>query len=289
MMTKYLIAVAGALCILVPSSAQTTAQTGAFEVPTTNSRATVHQRVAATDIEITYHRPNVKGRIIFGELVPYGRVWRTGADAATTISFSTPVIIEGTEVDAGTYELFTIPGAEQWTVILQEAQGQWGSYSYSPEHDALRVNVKPVPTAHVETFTISLDVVGASYATLNIAWARVRVPVRIEIDLEATVLPGLEAALQADGRRPYFRAAMFYFENDLDINRAAELMALALEQAPGHIGMLYRQALILERKGDLAGARAAAEASLAGAQDAGDELKAEYTRLNKALLERLIK
>lgn len=258
-----------------------------FELPTTNSRAVIHQRVAATDIEITYHRPNVKGRVIFGDLVPYGRVWRTGADAATMIAFSTPVIIEGKPVDAGTYELFTIPREDRWTVILQFATGQWGSYGFDPEHDALRVDVTPVATPHVETFTISLDVVGPSFATLNIAWAGVRVPVRIEIDLAATVLPGLEAALQSEGRRPYFRAAMFFFENDLDIDRAAELIALALEQSPGHIGILYRQALILERKGDIKGAIAAAEASLAGAQEAGDELKIEYTKLNKALLARL--
>lgn len=273
--------------LLIPLPGMTQ-KPSSFEVPTTNSRAVVQQRVAATDIEIKYHRPNVKGRDIFGDLVPFGRVWRTGADAATTISFSTPVIVEGTQVDAGTYEVFTIPGKNSWTVIFQSALGQWGSYSYDPVHDALRTQVTPVTLRdHVETFTISIDDVGANDAILNISWERVRVPLQIGIDIETTVLPGLEAALQADGPRPYFRAAMFYFDNDLDIDRAAELVALAVQQSPGHIGMLYRQALILERKGDVEGAIAAAEASLAGAQEAGDELKIEYTKLNTALLDRL--
>ncbi len=111
-------------------------------------------------------------------------------------------------------------------------------------------------------------------------------PVRITVDLEATVVPRLEAALRADGRRPYFQAAMFYYENDLDLDRAAELMALALQPNPDHIGMLYRQALILERKGDRPGAIASAERSLAGARTAERELREEYIRLNQALLAR---
>jgi hypothetical protein len=264
------------------------AQGPAFEVPTTNSKAVVRQRVAATDIEVTYNRPSVRGRVIFGALVPYGEVWRTGSDAATRISFSTPVTVNGAPIDAGTYELFSIPGEREWVVIIHQDRSQWGSYSYDPAYDVARVTAQPVALHdRVETFTVSLDEVTTNEATLNIAWDRIRVPVRIAIDIEATVVPQLEAALQAEGRRPYFLAAMFYFENDLDIERAAELMALAVEANPTHIGMLYRQALILERKGDLPGAIAAAERSLSGAASASRELRDEYTRLNTALLARL--
>jgi hypothetical protein len=260
-----------------------------FHIPTTNPEAMVQQYLASTRIEIKYHRPSVRDRVIFGGLVPYDKVWRTGSDAATTVSFSTPVEIEGARVEAGAYELFTIPGKEYWTVILQNAQSQWGSYSYDPSDDAARVDVKPVVLdASVESFTISVDDIKPNTAIINITWDRVRVPVRITIDLEETVIPQLEAALSAEGRRPYFLAAMFYYENDLDIDRAAELMTLAVAERPKHMGMLYRLALILERKGDISGAINAAERSLAEAKaaDAG-ELQDEYIGLNAVLLERL--
>lgn len=259
-----------------------------FELPSTNPPALVRQQIASTRVEVAYNRPSVKGRAIFGALVPYGQVWRTGADAATRLSLSTPVSVEGTPVPAGEYELFTIPGEREWTVIVHENRSQWGSYTYDPAHDVARVTVRPEAlAAPVESFTIRFDDVTTSRATLAIEWDRVRVPVRLAVDVRTTVVPQLEAALQAEGRRPYFRAAMFYFENDLDLDRAAELMALALEGNPGHVGLLHRQALILEKKGDRAGALAAAERSLAAAAAAGDELRAEYTRLNAALLERL--
>jgi len=278
-------AVAG---VLVAASAIAQTSAPAFRPPTTNSRAVLEQRIAATDVTVDYGRPCVRGREIFGALVPWDRVWRTGSDAATKISFSTPVTFAGVHVEAGDYELFSIPGHDAWTVILQPARRQWGSYAYDPANDAARVDAVPQSLRDpVETFTIGFDDVDHAAATLAIAWDRVRVPVRIEIDVRETVVPRLEAALHGEGRRPYFQAAMFYYENDLDLDRAAELMALALEQNPGHIGMLHRQALILAKKGDREGAIAAAEASLAGARGAGPELEAEYTRLNEDLLERL--
>ncbi len=287
---RSLVGLLGLSCVLaVGVSAET--ETAAFEVPTTNPNAVVRQQVAATIIEVTYNRPMVRGRTIFGALVPYGEVWRTGSDASTKISFSTPVTVGGKQIEAGSYELFSIPGEGEWTVIFHQSQSQWGSYSYDSANDVARVTAQPARLKdQVESFTISFDDVTRNAATLNLSWDEVRVPVRIEIDVRATVVPQLEEALKAEGRRPYFLAAMFYLENDLDIDRAAELMALALEDHPGHIGMLHRQAWILERKGDLEGAIAAAEKSLAGAAEVpSQELRDEYTRLNTALLERLRK
>lgn len=259
-----------------------------FTIPSTNSHATLTQTIAATTIEISYNRPNTRGRDVFGSVVPYGKVWRTGSDATTKIHFDTPVLLEGNHVDSGRYELFTVPGRNQWEIRLQKASNQWGSYKYDPGKDLLMFSVTAQSSKTVtETFTISIDNVASSSALLQIAWDDVVVPIRIDVDLMATVVPGLERALQQEGRRPYFHAAMFYYENDIDIDRAAELMELALEQNPGHIGMLYRQALILEKKGDMAGAKKAAEASLAGARMVDGELKEEYTRLNTAFLKQL--
>lgn len=261
-----------------------------FEVPPTNSHSKISQRVAATDIEVEYNRPNRRGRTIFGGLVPYGQVWRTGSDASTKLYFSTPVFLNNQPLDSGTYELFTIPGGQEWSVILQKNQSQWGSYAYNAENDVLSLVVTPQRIEPlVETFTIGFDNVTSNSAQLSIEWEHTKVPIQISVDLEVTVLPKLEASLKKEGRKPYFRAAMFYFENGLDINRAAELMALAIAENPNHLGMLYRQGLILEKKGDVNGAITASEKSLQLALSAGKELKEEYTKLNKELLRRLRK
>ena len=285
-----IIVLALAGCSLLTDVKQTFAQDPGFEVPATNPREKIQQRVAATDIDVTYNRPSVKGRKIFGGLVPFGQVWRTGSDASTKISFSTPVSINGQKVEAGTYELFSIPGEKEWTIILQENRNQWGSYGYKTEFDRLRTVVRSQSlTTAVESFTIGVDNITSRSADLSIMWERTRVAIPITIDLTATVLPQLEESLANDERKPYFRAAMFYYENDLDINRAAELMQLAIQENPNHLGMLYRLGLILERKGDKAGAIAASEKSLAEAKKASHELKAEYVKLNTALLDRLKK
>ncbi len=270
-------------------SAPLAAEPSEFQVPRSSPAAVVNQRVAATDIEITYNRPSARGREIFGGLVPYGQVWRTGADQATQIAFSTPLSFGGTVVEAGTYELFTIPGEAEWTVILQPSQDQWGSYAYDPARDVARVQATASTLADpVESLTLGIGDLGFASATLTISWQQAQVSIPLAIDVETTVVPRLEAALRgSEGRKLYFRAAMFYFENDLDLDRAAELMALAVEGAPEHLGMLYRQALILERKGDVEGAIAAAEKSLDLARESGQELRDEYIRLNGAVLKRL--
>jgi hypothetical protein len=274
--------------LIVVSVQHLNAQQSSFEVPATNSPAKTQQRIAATDIEVAYNRPNMKGRTIFGDLVPYGQVWRTGSDASTKIYFSTAVSLNGHLLDSGKYELFTIPGKTEWTIILQQSKSQWGSYSYKPDLDVLRFTTKPeLLKQSVETFTISFDKITSRSAEISLSWDKTRVPVQVTIDLNKTVVPMIEASLLSDERKPYFRAAMFYFENDLDINRAAELMGLAIKGNPTHLGMLYRHALILERKGNKKEAIEASEKSLQLAQSAPEELKTEYTKLNTALLARL--
>jgi hypothetical protein len=140
---------------------------------------------------------------------------------------ATPVRFGGAPVDSGTYELFTIPDEVAWTVILQRARQQWGSYSYDASHDVVRITAPVVRLSEpIETISLGIGNVRPGSADLEISWERTRVPVRIEIDVRATAVPRVEAALAAEGRKPYFTAAMFYFENDIDLDRAAELMAL---------------------------------------------------------------
>ena len=144
-------------------------------------RASKNGRTAATidsvDIVIEYGRPNVKGREVWGKLVPYDKVWRTGANEATTISFSSDVAVEGEALSAGKYSLFTVPGADQWTVIFNNVAEQWGAFGYDPDQDALRVTVTPVEIEHVE----SMDFV-ADDSTIMFRWAKLGVPIVVTTD-----------------------------------------------------------------------------------------------------------
>jgi hypothetical protein len=288
-MKQLLLACCAALAVtFVNVSAEPSLLRPAQIIPPTNPQASVFQFVGATEVEVAYSRPGMKGRKVFGALVPFDQVWRTGADNATRIRFSTAVKVEGADVPPGTYELFTIPRAGRWTVMLQNMNQQWGSYAYDSENDVARMDVTPARLQQpVETFTIGFGDLTARSAIMNIDWDRTRVPVRIEVDVVAQVVPQIEAAMQADEKKPYFRAAMFYYENGLDIDKAAEWITAAVAANPQHIGMLHRQALILAKQGNKTGALEAARKSLAGAATSPPELKAEYTRLNQALIERL--
>jgi hypothetical protein len=140
------------------------------------------QRVGTTDIEIVYSRPGVKGRTIFGDLVKYNEVWRTGANASTKISFNNPVKLAGTEVPAGTYALYTIPGEKEWTVIIYKDTSLWGSMDYKEANDVVRVKATPMKLAEsVETFTIDINDIRDDSATLNFIWDKVRVPVKLNV------------------------------------------------------------------------------------------------------------
>jgi hypothetical protein len=167
------------------------AQAPQIEFPSASPAAAVKQRVGLTDIEVTYSRPSMRGRAIFGQLEPYGAVWRTGANNATKITLSTAVKFQGTEVPAGTYALFTIPERNEWTVILNKVPGQWGSYAYDSANDVARVKVTPVALPEpIETFAITFsDLASGSGATLNLWWEKVRVPVKIETDVVGTIVP----------------------------------------------------------------------------------------------------
>jgi hypothetical protein len=277
--------------VLAGSLTAQTAAAPALKFPQASPPATVKQQVGITDIELTYSRPSVKGRKIFGGLVPYGEVWRTGANSATKISFSTPVKVGGTEIPAGTYELFTIPNATEWTIIFHKNMSQWGAYTYDQKNDVARVTVKATEsTSVVETFAIGFSSVTEDSAVLNFAWDKARASVKINIDTKGMLVPQIEAAMANPESAKKFAvaAAMFYYENDLDLKKAAAWMDAGLASQPNAFWLIYRKGLILEKAGDKAGAKAAAEQSLALAeQDKREGIKKEYIGLNKALLERL--
>jgi hypothetical protein len=257
-----------------------------IEFPQPSPPASVKERVGVTDVSIEYSRPSVRERKVFGGLVPYGEVWRTGANSATKITFSTDVKLGGAAVPAGSYALFTIPSEAEWTVILSKVvDDQWGSYAYNQKDDQARVKVKAVAMAEpLETMTIGLQDLRGGKANLVIAWEKTEVPIEIDTDLVAKVRPQIEAAMAGGGEKPYFAAAMFYYENNLDMALAKDWIEAAAKQKPDAVWIIYRKGLILKKAGDKAGAMAAAKQALKLASEAKGELGAEYTRLSESLI-----
>lgn len=272
-----------ALATLAPVSAQTAPK---LDLPAPSPTSTLKQRVGVTDIEVVYSRPGVKGRKIFGGLEPWGTVWRAGANSATKVTFSTPVKFGGQDVPAGTYGLFAKISETEWNVILTKAPNQWGSYAYNPKDDVANVAVKPVKLAElVETFTIDINDIRDSSATLNLAWEKTRVPVKIEIDTVGMLVPKIEEIMaSAEPKKPYMPAAMFYLDNNLDLKKALAWMDAAVAEQPNAFYLVYRKAKVQAALGDKAGALASAKASLEGANKASGSLKDEYVRLNEALI-----
>ncbi len=196
-----------------------------LKLPRPSQKAQLMQTVGLTDVTITYSRPGVKGRVIWGGLVPYDKVWRTGANEATTITFSTDVKVNAQLLKAGTYSLHTIPTQKEWTVIFNTKADQWGSYSYNDSADALRIQVKPQPHEFVEWMQFSMPEIAVEKATVTLDWEKVRVPFEIQvttIDLALANARAAMASLAADDNQTAYRSASFAFQNDVALDEAKQ-------------------------------------------------------------------
>ena len=237
-----------------------------IEFPAASQHATVKQRVGLTDIEVDYSRPNKNGREIFGGLVPYGKLWRTGANAVTKIKFSKPVTLGGKEIPAGEYALFTIPAADEWTIIVSKDAKVQSAADYKQETDAARIMAKPEPNPiTLETFTIGLsDVKGAS-ATINLMWDQTRVPVKLTTADVEEVSKELESVVSGgtplDPRTAY-QAAAFYYDNNKDMNQAAKWIDQALAKNPDAYFMHYKKAQIQAKLGNKKEASSSAQKAI---------------------------
>ena len=169
--------------------------TAQLTIPRVSPAASVSQTVGTTKITIDYHRPGVKGRVIWGSLVPFDKPWRMGANEATTISFSDPVKIEGTEVPAGKYSLFAIPGRDKWTLIINKDPEQFGAFGYDPSKDQVRVAVSPVAAPHNEWMRFTIDPVGTNAAVVALEWEKLRVPTRVDVDVAKIVWKDVDQAM----------------------------------------------------------------------------------------------
>lgn len=169
------------LAVLFLLALPATAQERGNDEPRASPNASVGQTIGTTNVTVTYGRPSVRDRDIFGALVPYAEVWRTGANEPTTITFSSDVMVEGQPVEAGTYALFTIPGEEVWTIVLNSDSAQWGAMSYDESKDVLRVEATPESAPASEMMTISFEGVSETEGDLVLHWAETRVPVTISV------------------------------------------------------------------------------------------------------------
>ncbi|HEU5396579.1 MAG TPA: DUF2911 domain-containing protein [Verrucomicrobiae bacterium] len=267
------------------------AQTPRVDFPAASPACTLKQRVGLTDIEVVYSRPGVKGRTIFGGIVPYGHVWRTGANQATKITFSTPVKLDGHDVPAGSYALFTIPGADQWTIILSKNVSQWGAFSYNEKDDLVRFAVTPGKLAEsVDTFTIEFNKIRDESAVIDLVWDKTVVPIPLEIELTGKLVPQIEAAMAAPGKKSdafYFQAATFYYNHGQDLHSALDWVNAALADKPRiAYEILHLKAQILAKLGDKANAIAAARESTDLAIKA-EGTSSSFVKMNEDLISSL--
>jgi tetratricopeptide (TPR) repeat protein len=222
-----------------------------IKLPRVSPKATVTQAVGLTDVSITYSRPGVKGRTIWGGLVPYDQVWRTGANEATIITISQDVKINAKPLAAGTYSLHTIPGKTAWTVIFNKKGEQWGSYEYDQAQDALRIQVEPKTGASQEWMVFSFPEVTSDAATVELAWEKLRIPFRIETNTREQALANIRQALAGEVKEwddPY-GAANYAFNANLD-NKAEAMQwidrSIAIEE---NYWNLRLKASMLEKEG----------------------------------------
>ena len=267
------------------ATSNTATEATKLQFPAASPICTLHQRVGLTDIKIVYSRPSTKGREVFGGMVPYDKVWRTGANGATQVFFSTAVKLNGTEVPAGTYALMTIPGKDEWTIIVNKGSEQWGSYKYEESADLARFKVAPTSlTRAVETFTIEFDQVTDVSATLKIMWDKVEVPIKLEFEYVEQLATKVDEVMASnEPGKPYFMAAQFYLNHNKDLQKALTWVEAAIAERDAFFSV-HLKARILAKLGDKAGAIAAAKHSKELAQKIGE---LNYQKLNDDLISSL--
>lgn len=261
------------------------------QTPAASPAGTVSTVVGLTDVKVEYSRPRMRGRKIFGAdqsfLVPYGRLWRTGANEGTVISFSDDVKVEGISVPKGEYLIFTWPGATEWTVSLYKDVALGGNVqNYDKSNEAANFKVKPAKLAEkVETLTINIGDISddSRQAKVEIAWENTSVKFSVEVDYEAKVMESIQANTRVNPGN-YFQAAVYYLENGKDLKQAMEWITKAEEGIPNAFWLQYQKARIQKALGDKAGALATANTSLKNAREA-DNL--DYQKMNEELISSL--
>jgi hypothetical protein len=262
----------------------TDAQT--LTTPQPSPTQTVKQNFGLSSVELSYSRPGVKGRKIFGDLVPFDKVWRTGANNATTLTFGDSVTIGGTKIPPGKYGLLTIPDKKSWTIIISKQTNVTSPADYKQDQDVVRVDAKTMDMDYsVETFTIQFANIKPSACELHMMWDKTAVALPITTDVETKVMSQIDQLMNKDNR-PYFNAALYYMENGKDLNQALAWFDKAIELQPTAFFIHHQRANCLAKLGRKEEAKAAAEKSKQLAITAKND---DYVRLNEKLLAELNK
>lgn len=253
-----------------------------LEVPQPSPQGTVTQRVGLTTVTVNYSRPSVKGRKVFGGILPYDKAWRTGANATTKITFKDDVTVQGTKVPAGEYALYTIPSANQWTVVLNKNLTFGGNtHQYKTEEDVARFTVKPGKlTEKVETFTINFADITPATTNVELQWENTSVKFKVVTEVEGKVMKQIQdQVINGQNVAPdlYAAAASYYYENNKDNKLALEWIKKANAKDP-KFWNLHTQAKIQARAKDYKGAAATAQKSIELAKAAKND---DYVRLNE--------
>ncbi len=222
-----------------------------IKLPANSPKAKIFQQIGVTDIVISYNRPLVKGREIFGKLIPFGKVWRTGADKNTIIKFSTDVTINGNKVKAGKYGLHTIPNKNSWTVILNKETEAWGSYFYNKEKDVLRFNVTPKTIANQEAMTFNFSQVSADKATVELSWATTSISFDVKVDAAKLINENIKGQLNSLpwwGWTGLYNAAQYNLNNNVYLDDAMTWINRSIQNNRNFTN-LNLKASILEKQG----------------------------------------
>jgi hypothetical protein len=276
-MRKMMLATVAFFCIAIASTAQ-------VRMPQPSPTQTLKQDFGMGSIELTYSRPNAKGRKIYGDLVPYNKIWRTGANAATKIVFTDAVEIGGKKLDSGTYVFYTIPGIDSWEIVLNKGLKNWGTDGYKDAEDVVRFKVEPTSMkTKQETFTMQFADVKPESCLLNIMWEKTIVTIPITTNIKEKVRAQIDAAMLTD-KKPYWQAAQFYNEYDKNLSKALENINKAIEGNDKAFYMWLYKAKIQKEMGDKEGAMVSSKRSLELAKEAKND---DYVKMNEDLQKKL--
>jgi hypothetical protein len=242
---------------------------------------TIKQDFGLSTIELSYSRPGVKGRTIFGDLVPYGKVWRTGANSATTIQFGEDVVFGDAKVPAGKYGLLTIPDRNQWTVILTKQLDVTSPAAYKQDQDVARVVLTPDELPFpIESFMIVFDNITSSTMDMLVLWERTVVKIPIKSDVDSKIMATIDELMNKDNR-PYYESAVYYMNNGKDLNKAMGWFDKAVQQSPNAFWVWHQRANCLAKLGRKQDAIASANKSIELAKAAKND---DYVSLNNKLI-----
>lgn len=252
-----------------------------LKIPAASQGQRIEQDFGLGTISVKYYRPNTKGRKIFGDVEPYGVVWRTGANNATVITLTDTVAIEGHTLLPGAYALFSIPGSDEWTIILSKNISQWGSYAYDEKQDLFRFKVKPTKLdAKVETLTIQFADVHEDDGVLQILWENTGINLHLKTNVNQRIMANIQEAMKGD-KKPYYISAIWYYNHGQDTKQALAWMQEVDKTQPPSFNAKYWLARLQLKTGDKKSAIVSANEGLKLALAQNSQ---EYVRMNKEVL-----